>query len=387
MAVVLFSQMRRSEMPRVRGAWFEFRNEQKKYWGGCRFNGVPGEWETAGLLERKAVRTGSERMLRRMFGAVAVMAAACLATALATATASFAGLGAPTDGEMGLQAAATPVMEHITQLYDIVNITIIAIAIFVLILLLYVMYRFSEKNNPTPSRTTHNTILEVAWTIIPILILVGISIPSFRLLYEQYSFPKPDLTIKATGNAWFWDHEYLDQKVTITSNIISDEDVIKAKIGDKEYAKKYGALEGLDRDKALYVDSAPIWAERNDLRKLTVDQAIAVPVNKVVHVLVTSNDVIHSWTIPSFGTKMQAVPGRTAAVWFKATKTGVFHGQCSVLCGKLHSAMPIVIYVVEQPVYDAWMAALQAKDKKKAGEILKADAAAHANQSLAQAQN
>ena len=324
-------------------------------------------------------------MLRRMFGAVATLAAAYFAIATG-ADQAFAGLGQPSPGEMGLQIAASPVMEHITQLYDVVNITIIAIALFVLILLLYVMYRFSEKNNPTPSRTTHNTLLEVAWTIIPILILVGISIPSFRLLYEQYSFPKPDLTIKATGNAWFWEHEYLDQKVTITSNVISDEDVIKAKIGDKEFNTKYGALEGIARNKALYTDSAAVWAERNDLRKLTVDQAIAVPVDKVVHVLVTSNDVIHSWTVPSFGTKMQAVPGRTSAVWFKATKVGVYHGQCSVLCGKLHSMMPIVVHVVEQPVYDKWMAALQAKDKKGAGAILKADAEAHATKAVAQVQ-
>jgi cytochrome c oxidase subunit 2 len=322
-----------------------------------------------------------------MFGAAAAMVAAYSAAAVAMADKAFAGLGQPSDGQLGLQLPASPVMEHITELYSVVNITIIAIAIFVLILLLYVMFRFNEKSNPTPSRTTHNTMLEVAWTIIPILILVGISIPSFRLLYEQYSFPKPDLTIKATGNAWFWEHEYLDQKVVITSNVISDEDIIKAKIGDKEFNTKFGALEGVARNKALYTESAPLWAANKDPRKLAVDQAIAVPVNKVVHLLVTSNDVIHSWTIPSFGVKQQAVPGRTAAVWFKATQVGTYHGQCSVLCGKLHSMMPIVIHVVEQPVYDSWMAALQAKDKKKAAEILKADAAAHDTKDVAQAQN
>jgi cytochrome c oxidase subunit II len=326
-------------------------------------------------------------MLRRMYGAVATMAAAYFASAVGTATSAFAGLGQPSEGQMGLQLPATAGMEHITELYNVVNITIIAIALFVLLLLIYVMFRFSEKNNPTPSRTTHNTLLEVAWTIIPILILVGISIPSFRLLYEQYSFPKPDLTIKATGNAWFWEHEFMDQKVTITSNVISDEDVIKAKIGDKEFNTKYGALEGIARNKALYADSAPIWAANPDPRKLAVDQAIAVPVNKVVHVLITSNDVIHSWTIPSFGVKQQAVPGRTAAVWFKADKVGVYHGQCSVLCGKLHSMMPISVHVVEQDVYDKWMAALQAKDKKGAGAILKADAEAHVGKSIAQVQN
>lgn len=265
-------------------------------------------------------------------------------------------------------------MDELLGLHDAINLIIIVIALFVLILMVYVMFRFRESKNPTPSRTTHNTMLEVAWTIVPILILVGIAIPSFRLLYNQYSFPPPDLTIKATGNTWFWDHEYLDQKVTLTSNVITDDDVLKRKLGDDAFNQKYGALEGVERHAVLYKDSIEAWKEYNEPRKLAVDQEIAVPVNKVVHLLVTSNDVIHSWTIPSFGVKMQAVPGRTSAVWFQPTKTGIFYGQCSVLCGKLHSAMPIAVRVVEQPVYDSWMAALQAKDKKKAAEILKAEA-------------
>lgn len=325
-------------------------------------------------------------MFRRFFGAAAVLASALLAIGFSDVGPAFAGLGAPTQGEMGLQAAATPIMESIESLHSIVNTIIIIITAFVLTLMLWVMFRFRESKNPVPSRTTHNTMLEVAWTIIPILILVGIAIPSFRLLYDQYSFPKPDLTIKATANAWFWEHEYLDQKITVTSNVISDEDVLKAKLGDQAFADKYAALEGTARTQALYNDSGAVWAERKDLRKLTVDAEIAVPVNKVVHLLVTSNDVIHSWTIPSFGVKQQAVPGRTAAAWFQATKVGSYHGQCSVLCGKLHSAMPIVVRVVEQPVYDAWMAALQAKDRKKANEILKADVASSGSQSLAQLQ-
>jgi cytochrome c oxidase subunit 2 len=326
-------------------------------------------------------------MSKRMFGAVAVLAAACLAVALGGLTPAMAGLGQPTDGELGLQIPATPIMEQITSLFHVVNIIITIIVLFVLALMVWVMYRFNEKNNPAPSRTTHNTFLEVAWTIVPILILVGISIPSFHLLFNQYTFPKPDLTIKATGNAWFWEHEYVDDKVTITSNIVNDEDVLRAKIGDDAYDKKYGALAGAELHNALYQDSLPVWNEDKKLRRLTVDQEVAVPVNKVVDVLVTSNDVIHSWTIPSFGVKMQAVPGRTSAVWFKATKIGSYHGQCSVLCGKLHSAMPIVVRVVDQPVYDAWMAALKAKDKKKAQQILDADTASQVVfQSVAQAQ-
>lgn len=322
-------------------------------------------------------------MLRRMMSAVTARFAAYFAAAVALAPAAMAGLGQPTDGQLGLQGAATPVMEQLSSLYDIVNIIIVAIAIFVLLLLLFVMFRFNEKANPTPSRTTHNTLLEVAWTIVPILILVGIAIPSFRLLYEQYSFPKPDVTIKATANAWFWEHEYLDQKVIVTSNVFGDEDILKAKLGDQAYADKYGSLEGTALTKALYEDAKPLWAQNADPRELAVDQLIAVPVNKVVHLLVTSNDVIHSWTIPSFGVKQQAVPGRTAALWFQATKTGKYYGQCSVLCGKWHSAMPIVVQVVEQDVYDKWMAALQAKDKKGAAAILKADAEAQRSKSVA----
>jgi cytochrome c oxidase subunit 2 len=321
-----------------------------------------------------------------MFGAVAILAVACLAMAFGGLTPALAGLGQPTNGELGLQVSASPIMDQITGLFHVVNTIIVVITLFVMVLMVWVMFRFNEKKNPVPSRTTHNTMLEVAWTIVPILILVGIAIPSFHLLFNQYSFPKPDVTIKATGNAWFWEHEYLDDKVTVTSNMVNDEDILRAKMGDEAYDKKYGALTGTALTEAQYNDSLPLWSEEHKLRRLEVDQEIAVPLNKVVTMLVTSNDVIHAWTIPSFGVKMQAVPGRTSAVWFKPTKLGTFRGQCSVLCGKLHSAMPIVVRVVDQPVYDAWMAALKAKDRKKAQKILDDDAAAHANQSVAAAQ-
>lgn len=327
-------------------------------------------------------------MSNRMFGAVAALAAACLAMALGGVTPALAGLGQPTDGQLGLQLSASPIMDEITTLFNVVNIVITIIVLFVLGLMVWVMFRFNEKSNPTPSRTTHNTFLEVAWTIVPILILVGISIPSFHLLFNQYTFPKADVTIKATGNAWFWEHEYMDDKVTVVSNMVNDEDVLRAKMGDAAFDKKYGSLDGAALHNALYQDSLPVWAEDKKIRRLAVDQEIAVPVNKVVVVLVTSNDVIHSWTIPSFGVKQQAVPGRTAAVWFKATKIGSYFGQCSVLCGKLHSAMPIAVRVVEQPVYDAWMAALKTHDYKKAQQVLDADTASRVviQQSVAQAQ-
>ncbi|MEZ5898344.1 MAG: cytochrome c oxidase subunit II [Hyphomicrobiaceae bacterium] len=326
-------------------------------------------------------------MLRRLFGAVTGSAIAGLAYLSSFTTPAMAGLGQPTDGELGLQQPATSIMTELSDLYNNINMIIIAIALFVLLLMLYVMFRFNEKSNPTPSRTSHNTALEVAWTIIPILILVAIAIPSFKLLFEQYRFPKPDLTIKATGNAWFWDHEYLDQGITLSSNMLHDEDVLKAKIGEKEFNDKFGSLEGTARREAVYAAARDVWKERNEPRQLTVDQEIAVPLGKVVHLLVTSNDVIHSWTIPSFGVKQQAVPGRTAAVWFQPDKEGIFYGQCSVLCGKNHSGMPIAVRVVKPEVYDAWMAALKAKDKKKAAEILKAAVdTQRANQALAQVQ-
>jgi len=299
-------------------------------------------------------------------------------------------LGQSLPGQMGLQEPATEIASRINSFYDLVNAIIIAITIFVLILMIYVMVRFNERSNPTPSKTTHHVGLEVAWTVIPIAILVVIAIPSFKLLNFQYSYPKPDLTIKATGNAWYWDHEYLDHKgVAITSNMVTDEDILKAEIGDKEFNARFGALEdgSIAKAKALYEASAPIWAKKQaagtDSRQLSVDNEIAVPVGKVVHLLVTSNDVIHSWTIPAFGIKQQAVPGRVSASWFQPTKTGMFYGQCSVLCGKNHSAMPIAVRVVSEQAYGDWLAALKAKDPKKAKAILKAEADADRQKSVA----
>ncbi len=282
-------------------------------------------------------------LLRRALRGVAFAPAALLLIAT-SAMADGTGIGQPAPGQMGMQAAVTPVAHEIHAFYDVANVIIIAIAVFVLILLLYVMYRFRESANPTPSRTTHNTLLEVAWTVIPIFILVALAIPSFKLLMLQYDYAnhKADLTIKATGNAWFWEHTYPDQGgFTITSNILSDEEVADL--------NKKGV-------------PAP--------RLLSVDNYIAVPVNKTVHVLVTSNDVIHNWTIPSFGSKVDAVPGRVTSTWFKAEKEGAFYGQCSELCGMNHAFMPIGIRVVSEQVFNDWAAALQAKDRKKAKEIM-----------------
>lgn len=273
------------------------------------------------------------------------------------------GVGQPAPKQMGLQEAVTPIAHEIQSFYDLANIIIIAIAIFVLVLLLYVMFRFNEKRNPTPSTTTHHTLLELAWTVVPILILVVIAIPSFKLLMNQYTYPKPDLTIKAIANSWFWEHEYPDHgNINVTSNMLGDEE-----IAEREQR-------GIPSP-----------------RLLAVDNEVVVPVNKVVHVLVTSNDVIHNWTIPSFGSKVDAVPGRVTSTWFKAEREGMYYGQCSELCGLNHAFMPIGVRVVPEEVFNEWIAALQERDRKKAREILDkvalqqagvttvADAAADAN--------
>jgi cytochrome c oxidase subunit 2 len=288
-----------------------------------------------------------------LLGLVAIAAAAGAAIGFAGSPA-FAAQGYATPGQIGLPAPATEVAREINQFYDFVNIIIIAITLFVLGLMIYVMVRFRESKNPVPSKTTHNTLLEVAWTVVPILILVAIAIPSFKLLMLQYTYPKPDVTIKAIGNAWFWEHEYPgttpeDKTFTVTSNMLSDEEVAeKVKSGIP----------------------TP--------RLLAVDNEILVPVNKVVHMLVTSNDVIHNWTIQPFGSKIDAVPGRLTATWFRPEYEGVFYGQCSELCGMNHAFMPIAVRVVKQETYDQWTAAMKAGDRKKAKEITDRVALDHA---------
>ena len=310
-------------------------------------------------------------MSQRIRTGIAAAAAATMA-AFAAAASAQAGTGQPSPGQIGLQTPVTPVAESIYAFHDFTNIIIIAITVFVLALLVYVILRFNERANPTPARFTHNTTIEVIWTVVPVLILIAIAVPSFRLLFLQYSYPKPDITVKAIGNAWFWEHEYPDHGVKVTSNILRDEDVLKAELGDAEFNKRYGSIpEGLERMRVLQRDAAPVWQKRGDPRLLAVDNEIAVPVNAVVHVLVTANDVIHNWTIPSFGSKVDAVPGRVTATWFKATKIGAYYGQCSELCGRDHAFMPIAVRVVSQADFDAWVAAVKARDRNKARQILR----------------
>ncbi len=218
-------------------------------------------------------------------------------------------------------------MDNITWFHDFLLIVITLITVFVLLLLLIIIVRFNAKANPTPSKTTHNTLLEVAWTVIPVIILVALVVPSFRLLFFQLNIPQADVTIKATGKQWFWTYNYPDHgKFEFDSLMLQDKD-----------------------------------RKADQPRLLAVDNELVVPVNKVVRMQVIGADVIHAFAVPSFGIKIDAVPGRLNETWFKAEREGVYYGQCSELCGKDHAFMPIAVRVVKDADFNAWVE--QAKKK------------------------
>ncbi len=245
------------------------------------------------------------------------------------------GMAAP--WQLGLQRPVTPVMERLYHLHnDILLVIIVAITIFVLGLLAYVCFRFNAKRSPTPSRTTHNTLIEILWTAVPILILVVITIPSLRIHYFMDKAQDAEMTLKVAGYQWYWGYEYPDQGgIAFESRIVPDP------------------------TKKLSLDE-----ERKQLagepRLLAVDNPVVVPVDTTVRVLITASDVIHSWSVPAFGIKLDAVPGRVNETWFKATKTGTYRGQCSQLCGVWHGFMPIVVKVVPKEEFARWVA-----EKKK----------------------
>ena len=234
----------------------------------------------------------------------------------------WAGDGKPSDWQMNFQQSATPVMDDIVRFHTGLLYTIVAIAGFVLVLLLIVIVRFNARSNPTPSRTTHNTTLEVAWTVIPVVILVAIAVPSFRLLFLQLNTPQADITVKATGKQWFWTYSYPDN-------------------GKFEF------------DSVLIRDVTKLRADQP--RLLGVDNEMVVPVNKIVRVITTGAEVIHAFAVPSFGVKIDSIPGRINETWFKATREGIYYGQCSELCGKDHSAMPIAVRVVSDQAFATWV--------------------------------
>ncbi|HEX9321249.1 MAG TPA: cytochrome c oxidase subunit II [Xanthobacteraceae bacterium] len=248
------------------------------------------------------------------------------------ASVALAAMGYPTPWQTGFQDAGSPVMENIIWFHRLLLIVITLIAAFVLALLVWVMVRFNQRTHPTPSRTTHRTSLEVAWTVIPIAILVFIAVPSFRLLFLEQNIPAADITVKATGKQWYWSYGYPDQgKIEFDSLMIQDKDL-----------------------------------KADQPRLLSVDNDLVVPVNKVVRVQVTGSDVIHSFAVPSFGIKIDAIPGRLNETWFKATKEGIYYGQCSELCGKNHAYMPIALRVVSDSEFNGWLE--EAKKKYARGD-------------------
>ena len=240
---------------------------------------------------------------------------------LTGAQAALAGLGQPSPWQVGLQQSASPVMDNIIWFHDFLLYIITGIAGFVLILLVVVMVRFNARTNPSPSRTTHNTLIEIAWTLIPIVILMFIAVPSFKLLFLQLNVPAADLTVKATGKQWYWSYSYPD-------NGQFEFDSLMLKEGERKEGQP---------------------------RLLAVDNEMVVPVNKTVRVITTGSDVIHSFAVPSFGIKIDAVPGRINETWFTATREGVYYGQCSELCGKDHAFMPIAVHVVSEQAFSAWV--------------------------------
>jgi len=236
----------------------------------------------------------------------------------------------PREWQLGFQKAASESMHDIVWFHDYMLVPItVAISVFVLFLILYTCVRFRQSKNPNPSTTSHNTFIEIVWTLVPCLILIVIAVPSFKVLYSQDKIPPADVTVKAIGYQWYWGYEYPDENVAFDSYMINDEDL-----------------------------------QPGQPRLLTVDNEIVVPVNKNVKVMITAGDVLHAFALPAFGVKRDAIPGRINETWFKAERTGTFYGQCSELCGIKHAFMPITVRVVTDDEYAEWLADAKVKFAK-----------------------
>jgi cytochrome c oxidase subunit 2 len=258
-----------------------------------------------------------------------ITAATVIFTALAVGMGTA--LAANVDGhaapwQLGLQNPGAVGMERMISFHNMLLVIITAIVLFVLALMIYIIVRFNKTANPTPSKTSHNTFIEIVWTVVPIMILVFIAIPSFKLLYFKDRVPPADITLKATGNQWYWSYEYPDNGFGFDTFIVDDANL-----------------------------------KPGQLRLLTTDNHVVVPVNKTVRVIITATDVIHSWAVPALGVKTDGEPGHLNETWFRADKEGTYYGQCSELCGIRHGFMPIMVEVVSQEKYDAWLK--EAKEK------------------------
>ena len=274
------------------------------------------------------------------FNGFAVATAGVLVATSAAAQQTLEIVGRPTDKDMGFQPAATQLAREIHSLDYMLLVIITVITIFVTGLLLYAAYRFSAKRNPNPASFTHNSPLEVAWTLIPIVILVFIGAFSLPVLFNQMEPPKADLVVKVTGNQWYWSYEYPDAGVAFDSFLIGSGKVMNPEVEAELVAAGYTKEDFL----------------------LATDTAMIIPVNKNIVVQLTGADVIHAWMMPAFGVQSSAVPGRLNELWFNADREGIYFGQCSSLCGKDHAYMPITVKVVSQTAYDAWLVKAQGGD-------------------------
>ena len=268
------------------------------------------------------------RIISKIFGVIAGMSAIP-----ALAQDGLEIIGVPIDRGLGFQPAVTELARDLQWLDAMILYIITAIVVFVTALMGYVIIRYNRRANPKPASFTHNSPVEIAWTVIPVLILTVIGVYSLPVLFKQQEIPEADLTIKVTGNQWYWGYEYVDHGFGFDSFMIGDGKVLN----DEVEAELVAA--GYTRDEFL----------------LATDTAVVVPVGQIVVMQLTGADVIHSWTIPAFGVKQDAVPGRLAQLWFKAEKEGVYFGQCSELCGKDHAYMPITVKVVSQEAYEEWL--------------------------------
>ncbi len=270
-------------------------------------------------------------MVRAMFAA--------LGAALAAGAVAAQDIGLPHPAQRGFQAPATELARDLQAMDNLLLWIITAIVLFVTGLLAYAIWKFRADRNPTPARFTHNATVEVVWTAVPVMILVAIAFPSLNLLYKQMEIPEAEVTIKATGNQWFWTYEYPDYDIDFASLMVG--------LGYRSY------------DDMMATDAGRAEAEEFGLTRqnwlLRTDTAVVLPVDTVIRVQITAADVIHAWTVPSFGVKMDAIPGRLNELWFKADAVGTYYGQCSELCGDNHAYMPIQVEIVTREAFDAWV--------------------------------
>jgi cytochrome c oxidase subunit 2 len=285
--------------------------------------------------------------MKNLFSTTGLLAAFAAAPALAQENLEI--IGAPIDGKMGFQPAATELARDIHALDNLLLIVITIITVFVTALMLWCIYRFSKKRNPEAASFTHHTTVEVLWTVVPIVVLVFIGAYSLPILFKQQEIPTADVTIKAIGNQWYWTHEYVDHDFGFDSYLIGSDATLDTSVRAEDENVTAFVL-----DEHMEAKLAEAGYSRNEWL-LATDTAVVVPVNKTIVVQVTGADVIHAWTIPAFGVKQDAVPGRLAQLWFKAEKEGIYFGQCSELCGKDHAYMPITVKVVSQEAYEAWL--------------------------------